>query len=138
MPRAAIIGAGRVGTTLGGRLLAAGWEVRYGSRDPAHSRKLKAVLQEQPAASGSTVSEAVAWVASGSDGGGAILLAVPGSALATRHACASFARSLGLQAEGQVVIDATNPLDGHGNGLVWERGHSWAEALQEELPGTRC
>lgn len=132
MPRrCAIIGAGRVGSTLGGRLLAAGWEVKYASRNPTHSHKLRDALKQQPGTSGGGVAEAVEWAGEG----GAVLLAVPGSALGTEAACASFARSLGPVAAGKIVIDATNPLDKEGNELCWERGYSSAEMLQELLPG---
>lgn len=129
--RCAIIGAGRVGSTLGARLQSAGWEVQYGSRDPAHSRSLKHTLRAQPGASGSRINSAVEWA--GVDG--AVLLAVPGSALASESACAAFARSLGPFAAGKIVLDATNPLDTELNELVWERGRSSAEVLQEALPG---
>ncbi|KAL4430937.1 hypothetical protein ABPG75_006193 [Micractinium tetrahymenae] len=128
--RCAIIGAGRIGTILGARLLSAGWEVRYGSRDPAHSRSLKHALKAQPGASGSRIDDAVEWAGRG----GAVLLAVPGSALASEAACAALARSLGPFAAGKVVVDATNPLDSELNELVWERGRSSAEVLQEALP----
>lgn len=134
--RAAIIGAGRVGSTLGARLLAAGWAVMYGSRHPGSSKKLHKALHAQPAASGGGIEEAVQW-AGGGAGPSAILLTVPGSALASDAACAALARSLGPSAAGQVVIDATNPLDAEGNELCWSRGHSSAEALAKCLPGDR-
>lgn len=129
--RCAIIGAGRIGSNLGSRLLAAGWEVQYGSRDPARSHSLKHTLRAQPGASGSSIGGAVEWAGAG----GAVLLAVPGSALASDAACAAFAHSLGPFTAGKVVLDATNPLDSELNELVWERGRSSAEVLQEALPG---
>ena len=128
MPKKAVIGSGRVGSTLGCRLLAAGWEVHFGSRDPAHSRSLKQALRAQPAAQGSSIAEAVGWADQ-------VVLVVPGSALASDAACASFARSLGPHAGGKVFLDATNPLDTEGTELCWERGRSSAEVLQEALPG---
>jgi predicted dinucleotide-binding enzyme len=131
--RAAIIGAGRVGSTLGARLLAAGWTVMYGSRRPGSSKKLQKTLHAQPAASGGGITEAVEW-AGGGPGAGAVLLTVPGSALATDAACAAFARSLGPSAAGKLVIDATNPLDSEGNELCWSRGRSSAEVLAQCLP----
>jgi len=106
-------------------------QVHYGSRDPRHSRKLHKTLKAQPEARGGTFPEAVKWAGEG----GAVLLAVPGSALGSTAASASFARSLGPFAAGKLVIDATNPLDQEGNELCWERGHSTAELLQEALPG---
>ena len=132
--RVAIIGAGRVGSTLGARLLSAGWAVTYGSRHPGSSKKLQKTLHAQPAAAGGGVAEAVEW-AGGGGGSGAVLLTVPGSALASDSACAAFARSLGPFAAGKVVIDATNPLDGEGNELCWSRGRSSAEVLAQCLPG---
>lgn len=132
--RVAIIGAGRVGSTLGERLLAAGWAVQYGSRS-GHSRKLTAALGRQEGARGGTVPAAVEWASQGEGGSGAVILAVPGSALASDAACAEFARSLGRFAAGQVVLDATNPLGADASSLVWQRGRSCAEALAECLPG---
>ncbi len=132
--RAAIIGAGRVGSTLGARLLAAGWAVMYGSRHLGSSKKLQKALHAQPAAAGGGVAEAVEW-AGGGPGRCAVLLTVPGSALASDSACAAFARSLGPFAAGQVVIDATNPLDSEGSELCWARGRSSAEVLAQCLPG---
>ena len=128
MPKAAIIGSGRVGRTLGGRLLWTGWEVHCGSREPAHSRSLKHTLRTQPTAQGSSIAEAVGWADQ-------VVLAVPGAALASDAACAAFARCLGPHAAGKVILAATNPLDREGNELCWERGRSSAEALQEALPG---
>ncbi|MCU0306527.1 MAG: NAD(P)-binding domain-containing protein [Thermoleophilia bacterium] len=86
--RIAIIGAGRVGTALGGRWRDAGHEVVYGVRDPADSRH---------AALGPVASSADA--ARGAD---VVLLALPWPAT---EAVAS-----GLAVGEAVVIDATNPL----------------------------
>lgn len=128
--RVAVIGPGRVGRTLGSRLLAAGWSVTYGSRHPESSRALKQALREQgdQGAQGAGVAAAVA-------GADCILLTIPGSALASDAACASFARALGPHVAGKVMVDATNPLDAEGSELCWERGRSSAEALQQALPG---
>ena len=106
----------------------------YGSRHPGSSKKLQKALHAQPAAAGGSIAEAVEW-AGGGPGRGAVLLTVPGSALASDAACAAFARSLGPFAAGQVVIDATNPLDSEGSELCWTRGRSSAEALAQCLPG---
>ena len=113
--------------------LAAGWLVQYGSRRPGHSRKLADALRRQEGAQGGSISAAVEWASHGSSGG-AIILAVPGSALASDAACAEFARSLGPCAGGQVILDATNPLDADSCSLAWQRGRSSAEALAECLP----
>ncbi|KAL4418746.1 hypothetical protein ABPG77_006419 [Micractinium sp. CCAP 211/92] len=88
------------------------------------------MLRAQPGASSSRINSAVEWA--GVDG--VVLLAVPGSALASESACAAFARSLGPFAAGKIVLDATNPLDSELNELVWERGRSSAEVLQDALP----
>lgn len=130
----AIIGAGQVGSTLGSRLLSAGWSVRYGSRS-GHSRKLTDALKRQPGAQGGTVADVVEWAGGGGAGSGAVILAVPGTALATDAACAAIARSLGPFVAGKIVLDATNPLDSEANVLCWERGRSSAELLAECLPG---
>lgn len=107
--------------------------MRYGSREPDCSRSLKHVMHTQRGASGGSINDAVEWAGTG----GAVLLAVPGSALASDAACSSLARLLGPFAAGKIVLDATNPLDRELNGLVWERGRSGAEVLAEVLPGGR-
>lgn len=86
--RIAVIGAGRVGKTLGTRWSEAGHDVLYGVRDP-----------DDPKYEGLSV-DSVADCAEGAD---VILLAVPWRA--ARRAVEEIG-----DARGRVVIDATNPL----------------------------
>ncbi|HYL08203.1 MAG TPA: NAD(P)-binding domain-containing protein [Candidatus Udaeobacter sp.] len=79
----AVIGAGNIGGTVGERWQAAGHEVVYGLRDP--SKK----------AGARSIDQALA-------GAGAVLLALPGSAVA------GFVREHARGLDGKVLIDATN------------------------------
>ncbi|MCB9525242.1 MAG: NAD(P)-binding domain-containing protein [Myxococcales bacterium] len=112
----AIIGAGKVGTTLGERLQAAGHAVTYGVRDPASpaAQALRAA-----GAGAASVADAVA----ASDG--AILATPWGAAQAALAAAGDFA--------GKLLIDATNPI---GPGLTLTHGHtdSGAEQVQRWAP----
>jgi predicted dinucleotide-binding enzyme len=83
--RIAVIGAGNIGGTIGGRWETAGHEVVYGLRDP--SKKSGA----RPIGDALETAEAV-------------LLAIPGGAVA------EFARDHGKALDGKIVIDATNNL----------------------------
>jgi predicted dinucleotide-binding enzyme len=84
----AVIGAGTIGRTLGGRWTEAGHDVIYGVREPG-----------APGTAAIDVAVARAEV---------VLLAVPGAA--TREVIAS----LGTALAGSVVIDATNDIHGTG------------------------
>jgi predicted dinucleotide-binding enzyme len=83
----AVIGAGKVGGTIGGRWEAAGHEVVYGLRDPS---KVKGAV---------TVAEAC-------KAADIVLLAVPGDAVAT------LVREHARELDGKIVIDATNNFRG--------------------------
>lgn len=84
----AVIGAGNIGRTLGGKWETAGHEVVYGVRSPG--------------------SPGTAAVADAVDGAEVVLLAVPGAAAKDVLA------SLGAALAGKVVIDATNDIQGAG------------------------
>ena len=58
--RVGVVGAGGVGSALGGQLLKAGgrFTVKYGSRDPA-SAKIKELLAAQPQATAASIHETV-------------------------------------------------------------------------------
>ncbi|HET7467949.1 MAG TPA: NAD(P)-binding domain-containing protein [Candidatus Dormibacteraeota bacterium] len=81
--KVAVIGAGNIGGTMGGKWEHAGHEVTYGLREPAKKKGAK------------TIDGAL-------DEADVVLLAVPGSAVA------ELAREHGKKLEGKVVIDATN------------------------------
>jgi 8-hydroxy-5-deazaflavin:NADPH oxidoreductase len=86
--RIAVIGAGNIGRTLGGKWTAAGHDVVYGVRRPG-----------EPGTASVTDAAAVADV---------VVLAVPGAA--ARDVIAS----LGSDLVGKVVVDATNDVQGSG------------------------
>jgi len=86
--RIAVIGAGNIGRTLGGKWAAAGHEVVYGVRSPG-------------APGTATIADAVA-------GAEVVLLAVPGPA--AKDVLATLGRALA----GKVVIDASNDVQGSG------------------------
>lgn len=125
--KVAVIGAGNVGTILGGALLKSGkgFQVKYGVRDPSAAKYHK-LLNEQPTATIASVHDAIAW-------SNAFILAVPGS-----HDDAGIfklAESLGPAANGKVVIDATNPVTEYpGLEVRWDQGTSAGEVLSAALP----
>jgi predicted dinucleotide-binding enzyme len=86
--RIAIIGAGNIGGTLGGKWSQAGHDVVYGVRNPSGESQ-------------QAVAEAV-------DGAEVVVLAVPGAA------AKEVIRSLGQALSGKVVVDATNDVGGSG------------------------
>jgi 8-hydroxy-5-deazaflavin:NADPH oxidoreductase len=85
--RVAVIGAGRIGGTIGGKWEAAGHEVVYGLRDPSSKPGAKSIA----AALGSADTA---------------LLAIPGNAVV------QFAREHAKELDGKVVIDASNNFGG--------------------------
>ncbi len=86
-----IIGAGFIGSTLGARLSAAGFEVTFGVRRPDETNL------EVPTATVATVAEAIAAAE-------VLVLAIPGGAVA------DFVATHGLALEGKLIIDATNQM----------------------------
>lgn len=86
--RIAVIGAGNIGRTLGGKWSAAGHDVVYGVRRPGDPGT-------------ATVEDAAA-------GAEVVVLAVPGAA--AKEVVASLAGEL----DGKVVVDATNDVQGSG------------------------
>ena len=90
----AVIGAGRIGGTLGAKWEAAGHDVVYGLRDPSSKAGAK------------SIAEAL-------DFAGTVLLAIPG------NAAVQFARDNAAQLDGKVVIDATNNFGGGPSANSW-------------------
>jgi len=86
--RIAVIGAGNIGRTLGGKWAAAGHDVVYGVRRP-----------------GEPGTAAVADAAAGAE---VVVLAVPGAA------AKEVVTSLGSELADRVVVDATNDVQGSG------------------------
>ena len=114
----AVIGTGRVGSTLGKLWGAGGHTVVYGSRTPDDPRVRELVEQTGSGASAASGNEAARSAE-------VVLLAVPG------RVAAQTTRSLG-DLSGKVLLDATNPM---GEGL--EGAASGAERLAREAPGAR-
>lgn len=117
-----VIGAGNVGGTLARRWSALGHEVVLGLRDPdsAKSRAVAAELgvtamDRAPAASGADI----------------VLLATPGGAAAVEAAQACALK------HGQILADATNPLNARLDGLDHPGGLSGAQQIAQALPGVR-
>lgn len=114
--RVSILGAGRVGSTLGSRFAMAGHEVRYGVRDPSNTK----YAPLGPAVR--TVTEAVRDAE-------LLLLATPWSA------AEEVIRSAG-DLSGRVLVDATNPI-GPGGVLTHGRDDSGAEQVARWAAGAR-
>lgn len=118
--RVGIIGAGKIGSRLGRRLVAAGYAVTFGARDAA------AAAETLEGLGAPIVSPAEA--AAGAD---VVLLTVPANAA---HAAVA---DLGLR-QGTVLVDCTNPMRWDG-GPVWAppAEGSMAASLAAALPGVR-
>ena len=85
--KVAVIGAGRIGGTIGGKWEEAGHEVVYGLRDPS----------SKPG--GKSINEALEFART-------VLLAIPGKATV------DFAREHAKELDGKVLIDASNNFGG--------------------------
>jgi predicted dinucleotide-binding enzyme len=85
--RVAVIGAGRIGGTIGDRWDAAGHEVVYGLRDPSKKPGAKSIAAALASAD-------------------TVFLAIPGNAVA------DFAHEQAKALDGKTVIDATNNFGG--------------------------
>jgi 8-hydroxy-5-deazaflavin:NADPH oxidoreductase len=85
--KVAVIGAGRIGGTIGGRWEAAGHEVVYGLRESSKKKGAKPIADALRSAD-------------------TVLLAIPGTAVV------QFAQQHAMELDGKVVIDATNNFGG--------------------------
>jgi predicted dinucleotide-binding enzyme len=118
-----IIGAGRIGGTIGELWAKAGHKVFYSSRHPEELKEL--VEKSGPNAQAGTVQQAVAF-------GDVIFIAVPYSALP------EVGRDNADGLKGKIVLNASNPIagrDGEMAGAARDKGVDKAD--QEFLPGTR-
>jgi 8-hydroxy-5-deazaflavin:NADPH oxidoreductase len=95
--RIAVLGAGKIGGTLGRKWVAAGHEVAFGVRDTddERARALRADLGDRVRVV--TIADALA-------GADAVLLAIPG------RVASETAAGLGPALDGKIVIDATNNM----------------------------
>jgi predicted dinucleotide-binding enzyme len=93
----AILGAGRIGGTLGKKWAAAGHSIRFGVREP-NKPATQALLQALGGqASAGSVAEAIAF-------GEVVLFALPGSAMEAANAAHAAAL------DGKIVMDAANKM----------------------------
>jgi 8-hydroxy-5-deazaflavin:NADPH oxidoreductase len=118
-----VIGAGRIGSTIGGLWVKAGHEVMFSDRDAEHAKSVARGLG--PRARAGSVAEAAAF-------GDAVLIAVPYAALPAVQ------KEAGAHLRGKVVIDPNNPIpsrDGEMAVQAKERGAAVSTAAL--LPGAR-
>lgn len=125
MTTIAIIGAGAVGSAVGGNWAAKGHTVIYGVRDPQGDKVRAVVAVSGPNASAATPAEAAARA-------DAVVLATPWGA--AEDAVGSLG-DLG----GKLLMDATNPLTMGPEGFSLEIGHtvSGGERVAEWAPTAR-
>jgi predicted dinucleotide-binding enzyme len=118
----AIIGAGNVGATLGKSWTAKGHEVVYAAHDANSPRVHEAVTASGPPARGDTVANAVRVC-------DVVVLAVPGDEAENVVK--------GLQLDGKVVLDATNPLTRDFSALTVGHTDSAGERVARAARGAR-
>ena len=118
-----IIGAGRVGATLGRKWAATGHEVKFGVRRPPDAKTRRLLEEVGEKASTGTVAEAAAFA-------DVVVLATPWAAAEAAIASAG-------DLKGKVLLDCINPLKEDLSGL--ELGHttSGAERVAALAPGAR-
>ena|SRR5260221_7018206 len=118
-----VIGAGRIGSTIGGLWVKAGHEVMFSDRDPEQVKR--AIEGLGPRARAGSVQEAVAF-------GDAILIAVPYGALP------AIQQQVGAQLKGKVVVDPNNPVPSRdGEMAVQAKEKGAAASTAAILPGAR-
>jgi predicted dinucleotide-binding enzyme len=93
----AILGAGKIGGTLGKKWVAAGHSILFGMRDPQKPRTQELIQALGKRASASSIADAIAF-------GEVVLFAIPGSAM--DGTIADHAAAL----DGKIVIDAANKI----------------------------
>ena len=121
--RIGIVGAGRVGGTLGSIWVKAGHEVMFSSRTIDDDKALAAKLG--PNARAGTPREAAAF-------GDVVMVSVPYRALP------DVGKELGELIKGKVLIDTSNPIVSRdGDVATWAREKGAGQASAELLPGAR-
>ncbi len=123
--RIGIIGAGRVGGTIGELWVKAGHEVVFSARAVEEVNALLARLNLGPRARAGTPKEAAAF-------GEAILISVPYAALP------QIGRDYAAELKGKVVLDTCNPIENRDGAMAVEmRSKGTGVASAELLPGVR-
>lgn len=118
-----VIGAGRVGGTLGMRWAALGHRVLFGVRDPSAPKVKQLLADAGPNACAGSVAEAAAF-------GAVVVLAVPWDAM---REVVQAARDL----QGKVLVDVSNPAKRNLSGLDVPPDTSAAEMIASWAPGAR-
>ncbi len=120
----AILGTGRVGSALGPRIAALGYNVVYGSREPQREDVIDLVRRTGQGATATNPAEAAAqadW----------IIIAVPYRAMPSVLAATG-------DMDGKILIDVTNALQPSDDGLMTMASDSSSgEELQAGRPGAR-
>jgi predicted dinucleotide-binding enzyme len=120
-----IIGAGRVGGTLGELWVKAGHEVMFSARTIEEVNSLLANLKLGPRARAGTPQQAAAF-------GDAVLVSVPYAALP------QIGRDNAAELKGKVVLDTSNPIENRDGPMAAEmRAKGTGVASAELMPGVR-
>jgi 8-hydroxy-5-deazaflavin:NADPH oxidoreductase len=120
-----VIGAGRVGGTIGELWVKAGHEVVFSARTIDEVNALLANLKLGPRARAGTPKEAAAF-------GEAVLISVPYAALP------QIGRDYAAELKGKVVLDTCNPIENRDGAMAVEmRSKGTGVASAELLPGVR-
>lgn len=126
--RYAVLGTGRVGQTLAGKLVSLGHDVTMGSRDAAHEAATAWVAQAGPGAAAGTFADAAASAE------------VVINATSGMHSLAALGAAGHDNLAGKVLIDVANPLD-FSAGFPPSNTHrgdtSLAEQIQRAFPEAR-
>jgi predicted dinucleotide-binding enzyme len=121
--RLGLIGAGRIGGTVGGLWIKAGYPVMFSSRDPQEVADVAAKLG--PLAKAGTVAEAIAY-------GEVLFFAVPYAALP------ALGKEHAEALKGKIVLDACNAVSSRDGAVADEAAQNGIGITsQKYLPGTR-
>lgn len=120
----AVFGTGRMGSALGKRLASLGYDVIFGSRDPAKEAVQTLVADSGSSASAATIEDAAAKAD--------ILM------LATPYAGASDVLAAMGNVDGKIIVDISNALTMGGDGLMTMASQTSAgEEIQDAKPNAK-
>lgn len=121
-----VLGSGMVGTTVGGRLIELGHEVRLGSRSHDNAKGVEWTRRHGTRASHGTFADAAAF--------GQMVFNCTRGAVSLDALGAAGAANL----HGKVVVDVANPLDmEHPGALLFCNTESLGERIQRAFPAAR-
>jgi 8-hydroxy-5-deazaflavin:NADPH oxidoreductase len=124
--RVGVLGSGMVGTTLGGRLIELGHDVRLGSRTSDNAKGLAWAEKHGGRASSGTFADAAAF-------GAMVFNCTQGASSIDALRAAG-----GANLEAKVLVDVANPLDtDHPGALLVCNTESLGERVQAAFPGAR-